>query len=47
MIGSRGVGDSKIVRKQKLYRRVGSKVFAIGMRAVTGVRGRFGSCLPW
>lgn len=39
VIGSRGVGESKIVRKQKLYRRVGSKVFAIGMRAVTGLRG--------
>lgn len=39
VIGSRGVGDSKIVRKQKLYRRIGSKVFAIGMRTVTGLRG--------
>jgi dolichyl-phosphate beta-glucosyltransferase len=39
VIGSRGVGDSKVVRKQKLYRRIGSKVFAIGMRTVTGLRG--------
>lgn len=39
VIGSRGVGDSKIVRKQKLYRRIGSKVFALGMRMVTGLHG--------
>lgn len=39
VIGSRGVGDSKIVRRQKLYRRIGSKVFALGMRAITGLRG--------
>ena len=39
VIGSRGVGDSKVVRRQKLYRRIGSKVFAFGMRIVTGVRG--------
>ena len=39
VIGSRGVGDSKIERAQKLYRRVGSKVFAFGMRTVTGLRG--------
>jgi dolichyl-phosphate beta-glucosyltransferase len=39
VIGSRGVGESKIVRKQKLYRRIGSKVFAYGMRTVTGIRG--------
>lgn len=39
VIGSRGVGESKIVRKQKLYRRIGSKVFAIGMRTVSGLRG--------
>ena len=32
VIGSRGVGESKIERKQKLYRRIGSKVFALGMR---------------
>ena len=38
VIGSRGVGESKIERKQKLYRRIGSKVFALGMRAVTGLR---------
>lgn len=39
VIGSRGVGESRIVRKQKLYRRIGSKVFAFGMRTVTGLRG--------
>lgn len=39
VIGSRGVGQSKIERKQKLYRRLGSKVFALGMRTVTGLRG--------
>jgi dolichyl-phosphate beta-glucosyltransferase len=38
VIGSRGMGDSQIVRAQKLYRRVGSRVFAFGMRTVTGVR---------
>lgn len=38
VIGSRGLGDSKIERRQKLYRRVGSKVFAVGMRTVTGLR---------
>jgi glycosyltransferase involved in cell wall biosynthesis len=39
VIGSRGVGESKIERKQKLYRRIGSRVFGLGMRAVTGLRG--------
>ena len=38
VIGSRGMRDSLIERRQKLYRRVGSKVFAIGMRTVTGLR---------
>jgi glycosyltransferase involved in cell wall biosynthesis len=38
VIGSRGMGDSKIERQQKLYRRVGSRVFAFGMRTVTGLR---------
>lgn len=40
VIGSRRVaGDSKIVRPQKLYRRVGSKVFARIMRVVVGLYG--------
>jgi dolichyl-phosphate beta-glucosyltransferase len=39
VIGSRRVGEARIERQQKLYRRVGSKVFALGMRAVTGLRG--------
>ncbi len=38
VIGSRGMGDSKIERQQKLYRRIRSRVFAIGMRTVTGLR---------
>jgi glycosyltransferase involved in cell wall biosynthesis len=38
VIGSRGMGDSKIERQQKMYRRVGSRVFAFGMRTVTGLR---------
>lgn len=39
VIGSRRVGDSKIVRPQKLYRRVGSKIFAAIMRSVVGLYG--------
>jgi dolichyl-phosphate beta-glucosyltransferase len=39
VIGSRRAGEAKIEKKQKLYRRMGSKLFAIGMRAVTGLRG--------
>jgi dolichyl-phosphate beta-glucosyltransferase len=39
VIGSRRVGDSKIVRPQKLYRRVGSKVFAKIMRTIVGLHG--------
>ena len=39
VIGSRRVGDSKIVRAQKLYRRIGSKAFAKVMRAVVGLHG--------
>ena len=38
VIGSRGMSDSKIEREQKLYRRIGSRVFAFGMRTVTGLR---------
>ena len=38
VIGSRGMGDSKIERQQKLYRRIGSRVFGLGMRTVTGLR---------
>jgi dolichyl-phosphate beta-glucosyltransferase len=39
VIGSRRVGDSKIVRPQKLYRRLGSKAFAKIMRAIVGLHG--------
>jgi dolichyl-phosphate beta-glucosyltransferase len=38
VIGSRGMDDSWIERPQKFYRRVGSRVFAFGMRSVTGIR---------
>ena len=38
VIGSRGMGDSQIVKAQKLYRQIGSRVFALGMRTVTGIR---------
>ena len=38
VIGSRGMSDSLIERCQKLYRRIGSRVFAVGMRSVTGLR---------
>jgi dolichyl-phosphate beta-glucosyltransferase len=39
VIGSRGVADSTIRVAQKWYRRVGSRCFGIGMRAVTGLYG--------
>jgi dolichyl-phosphate beta-glucosyltransferase len=38
VIGSRGMAETKIERKQKLYRQIGSRVFALGMRTVTGLR---------
>ena len=38
VIGSRGMGDSLIERRQKMYRRVGSRLFGFGMRMVTGLR---------
>jgi dolichyl-phosphate beta-glucosyltransferase len=38
VIGSRGMNDSQIERAQKLYRQIGSKIFAFGMRTVTGIR---------
>jgi dolichyl-phosphate beta-glucosyltransferase len=38
VIGSRGMSDSQIERQQKMYRRIGSRVFAFGMRTVTGLR---------
>ena len=38
VIGSRGMGDSQIEKAQKFYRQLGSKVFAFGMRTVTGIR---------
>jgi glycosyltransferase involved in cell wall biosynthesis len=37
VIGSRGLGDSRIEVAQPLYRRLGSRVFALGMRLLTGL----------
>ena len=37
VIGSRGLRESRIERPQPLYRRAGSKVFAVGMHAIVGV----------
>src|SRR3712207_7093797 len=39
VIGSRRAAGCEIVRSQKLYRRVGSKVFAFGLRMVIGLWG--------
>ena len=39
VIGSRGLRDSRVERPQALYRRAGSKVFALGMRAIVGLHG--------
>ena len=38
-IGSRAVGDSRIIRPQPLYRRVGSKAFKWVMRVLVGLYG--------
>jgi glycosyltransferase involved in cell wall biosynthesis len=37
VVGSRGVGDSHVQRKQRWYRQVGSRVFGIGMHAIVGL----------
>jgi dolichyl-phosphate beta-glucosyltransferase len=37
VIGSRGMRESRIERPQPLYRRAGSKVFAVGMHAIVGL----------
>lgn len=39
VIGSRAVGDSRIERRQPLYRRLGSKGFKWAMRALVGLWG--------
>lgn len=39
VIGSRAVGESKIIRPQPLYRRVGSKAFKWVMRVMVGLYG--------
>jgi dolichyl-phosphate beta-glucosyltransferase len=39
VIGSRAVGDSRIIRPQPLYRRWGSKAFKWIMRAIVGLYG--------
>jgi glycosyltransferase involved in cell wall biosynthesis len=36
-IGSRGLIDSNVQRKQRWYRQVGSRVFGIGMHAIIGL----------
>src|SRR5947207_2134185 len=38
-IGSRAVGDSRIIRPQPLYRRLGSKAFKWVMRVLVGLSG--------
>jgi dolichyl-phosphate beta-glucosyltransferase len=37
VIGSRAMRDSRVERRQPLYRRVGSKVFALGMHTLVGL----------
>lgn len=37
VVGSRGMPDSHIARRQPLHRRLGSKAFGLGMRCVTGL----------
>jgi dolichyl-phosphate beta-glucosyltransferase len=37
VIGSRGLRESRVERYQPLYRRLGSRVFALGMHAVVGL----------
>ena len=37
VIGSRGLPESRVERRQPWYRRVGAKLFAIGMHAVIGL----------
>jgi len=39
VIGSRAVGESRIERRQPLYRRIGSKGFKWAMRAIVGLWG--------
>ena len=39
VIGSRAVGDSRIERRQPLYRRLGSRVFKWSMQAMVGLYG--------
>jgi glycosyltransferase involved in cell wall biosynthesis len=37
VVGSRGVRDSRVQRKQRWYRQIGSRVFGIGMHAIVGL----------
>jgi dolichyl-phosphate beta-glucosyltransferase len=39
VIGSRALRDSRVERPQPLYRRIGSKVFGLGMHALVGLSG--------
>lgn len=37
VVGSRGVQDSQVQRKQRWYRQIGSRVFGLGMHAIVGL----------
>jgi dolichyl-phosphate beta-glucosyltransferase len=37
VVGSRGLQDSQVQRKQRWYRQIGSRVFGIGMHAIVGL----------
>ena len=39
VIGSRAMADSRIERRPPVHRRLGSRLFAMGMRALLGLRG--------
>lgn len=37
VVGSRGMTDSDVQRKQRWYRQIGSRIFGIGMHAIVGL----------
>jgi dolichyl-phosphate beta-glucosyltransferase len=37
VVGSRGLSDSQVQRKQRWYRQIGSRVFGMGMHAIVGL----------
>lgn len=39
VIGSRALDRSEILKRQPLYRRIGTRIFAVAMQNITGVRG--------